>query len=100
MSLLQGVPIEGLQCTLYLFRYQIKEAGKTKFQARQLDNAPRVIKPVAFHAELEKPKQVEKRARESRELVLDLIFTAFQSHQYYSLKDLVHKTKQPTVRWL
>jgi transcription initiation factor TFIIF subunit beta len=63
----------------------------------QLDRTPRVHKPVAYHPELEKPKQVEKRARAERELVLDLIFTAFQSHQYYSLKDLVHKTKQPTV---
>ena len=52
---------------------------------------------MAYHPELEKPKQVEKRARGDREMVLDLIFTAFQSHQYYSLKDLVHKTKQPTV---
>ena len=80
-----------------MFRYQIKEAGKTKFQARQLDITPLGIKPVAYHVEHEKPKQVEKRARGDRELVLDLIFTAFQAHQYYSLKDLVHKTKQPTV---
>ena len=29
--------------------------------------------------------------------MLDLIFTAFQQHQYYNFRDLVHKTKQPPV---
>lgn len=38
-----------------------------------------------------------KRAKDDREVVLDLIFTAFQQHEYYNFKDLVQKTKQPVV---
>ena len=44
-----------------------------------------------------KEKKDGKRARDDRETVLDLIFTAFQQHQYYNFRDLVHKTKQPVV---
>lgn len=47
---------------------------------------------------MEHEKQVKergRRARDDREVVLDLIFAAFQQHQYYSFSDLVHKTKQP-----
>ena len=46
----------------------------------------------------QKQKELGKRAREDRETVLDLLFTAFQQHQYYNFKDLVVKTKQPPVR--
>ena len=42
-------------------------------------------------------KELGRRARDDRELVLDLIFAAFQQHQYYSFSDLVRKTKQPPV---
>ena len=44
-----------------------------------------------------KKKEQGKRARGDREEVLDLLFTAFQQHQYYNFRDLVHKTKQPPV---
>ena len=44
-----------------------------------------------------KRKEAGKRAKGDREEVLDLIFTAFQQHEYYSFKDLVQKTQQPVV---
>ncbi len=44
-----------------------------------------------------KEKEQGKKARGDRETVLDLIFTAFQQHQYYNFRDLVHKTSQPPV---
>ena len=40
-------------------------------------------------------KEVGRRARVEKEVVLDIIFSAFQSHQYYNFRDLVHKTQQP-----
>ncbi|XP_007557226.1 general transcription factor IIF subunit 2-like [Poecilia formosa] len=35
--------------------------------------------------------------RADRQLVLDLLFSAFEKHQYYSFKDLVDITKQPVT---
>jgi len=75
-------------------RYQFREAGKTKFhQVVRLDNAP-TIKPAK---NVTKPKPPDKRARDSRETVLSLIFSSFKTHEFYTFKDLVHKTKQPPV---
>lgn len=53
-----------------------------------------MAKPVK---EIKVPKQLDKRARADKEMVLDLIFTLFQSHEFYTFKDLVHKTSQPPV---
>lgn len=82
--------------------HQIKAAEKTKFQATQLNATPtNTYKPVSGHSEhrkeTEKKKRDGKRARDDRDTVLDLIFTAFQQHQYYNFRDLVHKTKQPVA---
>lgn len=46
---------------------------------------------------MKKKKEAGKRAKDNREVVLDLIFTAFQQHEYYNFKDLVQKTQQPVV---
>lgn len=62
----------------------------------KLDHTP-VSKPVK---EIKVPKQLDKRARGDREMVLDLIFTSFQTHEFYTFKDLVHKTAQPPVRYM
>jgi len=91
-----------ITCTISQSRHQIKAAESTKFQAQQLENALATVrKPIPHtreYAEQEKKKKEQgKRARGNREEVLDLIFTAFQQHQYYNFRDLVHKTKQPPV---
>ena len=36
--------------------------------------------------------------RADRRVVLDMLFSAFERHQYYNIKDLVDITKQPVVR--
>ena len=75
-------------------RHHFKEAGKTKFcKVIQLNQTP-VPKPVK---NVNKPKQLDKRARDDREMVLNLIFSAFKTHEFYTFKDLVHKTNQPPV---
>lgn len=49
--------------------------------------------------EYEKKKKEEgKRARADKPQVLDMLFSAFEKHQYYNIKDLVDITKQPVVR--
>lgn len=44
-----------------------------------------------------KKKEDGKRARADKQYVLDMLFSAFEKHQYYNLKDLVDITKQPVV---
>ena len=51
-----------------------------------------------FQIEREKRRKEEtKRIRAGKEEVMDKIFSAFEKHQYYTLKDLVHITQQPVV---
>lgn len=45
----------------------------------------------------EKKKAEGKKARDDKEVVLEMLFAAFEKHQYYNLKDLVKKTRQPVV---
>jgi hypothetical protein len=76
------------------FRHQIKEAGKTKFKpVVKLTSTP-ISKPVK---DVKVVKNLDKRTRDNREKVLDLIFAAFQSHEFYTFTDLVNKTQQPPV---
>uniref|UniRef100_A0A3B4GFZ0 General transcription factor IIF subunit 2 n=1 Tax=Pundamilia nyererei TaxID=303518 RepID=A0A3B4GFZ0_9CICH len=48
--------------------------------------------------EYEKKKKTEgKMVRAERQLVLDMLFSAFEKHQYYNIKALVDITKQPVT---
>lgn len=38
-----------------------------------------------------------KRSREEKDKVMEMLFTAFEKHQYYYSKDLERITKQPSV---
>ncbi|XP_014864835.1 PREDICTED: general transcription factor IIF subunit 2-like [Poecilia mexicana] len=78
------------------------ESVKPQRLVQQLDRAvATVFKPVAnhdFNLEYEKKKKSDgKMVRADRQLVLDLLFSAFEKHQYYSFKDLVDITKQPVT---
>lgn len=42
-------------------------------------------------------KEQEKRSRVDKDRVMDMLFAAFEKHQYYNVKDLVGITKQPIV---
>ncbi|CAH1245396.1 GTF2F2 [Branchiostoma lanceolatum] len=56
-------------------------------------------KPVSNHAnnlEVERRKKEDgKRSRADPEKVQEMLFSAFEKHQYYNIKDLVEITKQP-----
>lgn len=46
----------------------------------------------------EKKKKSEgKMVRAERQVVLDMLFSAFEKHQHYNIKELVDITKQPVV---
>ncbi|CDQ79411.1 unnamed protein product [Oncorhynchus mykiss] len=52
--------------------------------------------PCGFSVEYEKRKKAEGRmVRAYRQQVMDMLFSAFEEHQYYNIKDLVEVAKQP-----
>ncbi|KAF2975209.1 hypothetical protein EK904_003217, partial [Melospiza melodia maxima] len=82
---------------------QIEESSKPVRLSQQLDKAVTTnYKPVANHQyniEYEKKKKEDgKRARADKQQVLDMLFSAFEKHQYYNIKDLVDITKQPVSK--
>ncbi|KAJ7426587.1 hypothetical protein WISP_14442 [Willisornis vidua] len=86
----------------HVLRLQIEESSKPVRLSQQLDKAVTTnYKPVANHQyniEYEKKKKEDgKRARADKQQVLDMLFSAFEKHQYYNIKDLVDITKQPVI---
>uniref|UniRef100_A0A7N8X329 General transcription factor IIF subunit 2 n=1 Tax=Mastacembelus armatus TaxID=205130 RepID=A0A7N8X329_9TELE len=102
-----GVVVQRAECRpavsesyMRLKRLQIEESSKPARLSQQLDKAVTSnYRPVANHAynlEYERKKKEEgKRARADKQQVLDMLFSAFEKHQYYNIKDLVDITKQP-----
>ncbi|KAL1404225.1 hypothetical protein pipiens_019003 [Culex pipiens pipiens] len=81
------------------------EAGidpKASQPARQLKSLEKIVqtfKPVSDHKhnieEKERKKAEGKKSRDDKNAVLDMLFNAFEKHQYYNIKDLVKITRQP-----
>ncbi|XP_026787966.2 general transcription factor IIF subunit 2 isoform X1 [Pangasianodon hypophthalmus] len=106
---LEGVVVQRAECRpaanehyMRLKRMQIEESSKPHRFSKQLEKAVTTnYKPVANHAynlDYEKKKKEEgKRARADKQQVLDMLFSAFEKHQYYNIKDLVDITKQPVI---
>ncbi|KAL2087545.1 hypothetical protein ACEWY4_016373 [Coilia grayii] len=106
---LEGVVVQRAECRpavsenyMRLKKLQIEASSKPMRLSQQLDKAVTTnYKPVANHAnnlEYEKKKKEEgKRARADRQQVLDMLFSAFEKHQFYNIKDLVDITKQPVI---
>ncbi|KAK1167728.1 general transcription factor IIF subunit 2 [Acipenser oxyrinchus oxyrinchus] len=106
---LEGVVVQRAECRpavsenyMKLKRLQIEESSKPVRLSQQLDKAVTTnYKPVANHiynVEYDKKKKEEgKRARADKQQVLDMLFSAFEKHQYYNIKDLVDITKQPVT---
>uniref|UniRef100_A0A669CCH0 General transcription factor IIF subunit 2 n=1 Tax=Oreochromis niloticus TaxID=8128 RepID=A0A669CCH0_ORENI len=109
MSALEGMVVHRAECRpvvtdsyMKLKKLQIKESVKPQRLSQQLERAVTTIfKPVAnhdFNVEYEKKKKTEgKMVRAERQLVLDMLFSAFEKHQYYNIKALVDITKQPVT---
>ncbi|XP_072253386.1 general transcription factor IIF subunit 2-like [Leuresthes tenuis] len=105
---LEGMVVHRAECRpvvsdsyMNIKRLQI-ESAKPQRLSQQLDKAiTNVFKPVAnhdFNVEYEKKKKSDgKMVRAERQVVLDMLFSAFEKHQYYSFKDLVDITKQPVT---
>ncbi|XP_070771131.1 general transcription factor IIF subunit 2-like [Enoplosus armatus] len=106
---LEGMVVHRAECRpvvndnyMKLKKLQIKESTKPQRLSQQLERAiTTVFKPVAnhdFNVEYEKKKKSDgKMVRAERQVVLDMLFSAFEKHQYYNIKDLVDITKQPVT---
>ncbi|KAM6954842.1 general transcription factor IIF subunit 2-like [Lycodopsis pacificus] len=106
---LEGMVVHRAECRpvvnedyMRLKKLQLKESMKPQRLSQQLEKAVTTIfKPVAnhdFNLEHEKKKKSEgKMVRAERQLVLDMLFSAFEKHQYYNIKDLVDITQQPVT---
>ncbi|XP_077473838.1 general transcription factor IIF subunit 2-like isoform X2 [Stigmatopora argus] len=106
---LEGMVVHRAECRpvvsdnyMKLKKVQMKESMKIQRLSQQLEKAiTTVFKPVAnhnFNLEYEKKKKSEgKMVRAERQVVLDMLFSAFEKHQYYNIKDLVDITKQPVT---
>ncbi|XP_076435376.1 general transcription factor IIF subunit 2-like [Babylonia areolata] len=82
-----------------LKRKQLEINNKPKREIVLLQNVVPMYKPRSHHVStLEDRRRVkdgEKRSRLDKEKVMDMLFAAFEKHQYYNVKDLVGITKQP-----
>ncbi|KFU92009.1 General transcription factor IIF subunit 2, partial [Chaetura pelagica] len=106
---LEGIIVQRAECRpaatenyMKLKRLQIEESSKPVRLSQQLEKAVTTnYKPVANHQyniEYERKKKEDgKRARADKQQVLDMLFSAFEKHQYYNIKDLVDITKQPVI---
>ncbi|XP_041662284.1 general transcription factor IIF subunit 2-like [Cheilinus undulatus] len=106
---LEGVVVHRAECRpvvndsyMKLKILQIRDSTKPRRVSQQLERAvTTVFKPVAnhdFNMDYDKRKKSEgKMVRAERQVVLDMLFSAFEKHQYYNIKDLVDITKQPVT---
>ncbi|KAL1140888.1 hypothetical protein AAG570_000816 [Ranatra chinensis] len=105
---LEGKIVQKLECRPYadtcymkLKLESIRKASVPTRKVQQLDRIVQNYKPVSDHKhniEYEVKKKSEgKKARDDKAVVLDMLYAAFEKHQYYNIKDLVTKTRQPIV---
>lgn len=84
---------------MQLKRQAILKASQPEKQVKQLKRVVQNYKPVSDHRhniEFEQKKKAEgKKAREDKDKVMDMLFAAFEKHQYYNIKDLEKITRQP-----
>ncbi|XP_043283884.1 general transcription factor IIF subunit 2 [Venturia canescens] len=88
-------------CYMRLKKESIKKASVPVRQIQQLERVVQNFKPVSDHKHnieyAEKKKAEGKKMRDDKDAVMDMLFAAFEKHQYYNIKDLVKITKQPVV---
>ncbi|XP_066260601.1 general transcription factor IIF subunit 2 [Euwallacea similis] len=103
---MEGKIVQKLECRPYadncymkLKLESIRKASLPARKVKQLDRVVQSFKPVSDHKNnieyMERKKMEGKKARDDKDAVLEMLFNAFEKHQYYNIKDLVKITKQP-----
>ncbi|XP_045607738.1 general transcription factor IIF subunit 2-like [Procambarus clarkii] len=101
----EGQVVEKVRCQPVVDDYYInlkKEAKKKAAQplnkAKLIDSPVNVYKPTSHHehdVHLKQRKAVRRMVRDDKDKVMELLFAAFEKHQYYYIKDLRKITQQP-----
>lgn len=105
---MEGRIVQKLECRPYadntyykLKSESIRKASMPQRQVQQLDRIVQNFKPISDHKHnieyQEKKKAEGKKARDDKDSVLNVLFAAFEKHQYYNIKDLQKITRQPIV---
>lgn len=103
---MEGRIVQKLECrpnadTTYmrLKKESIRKAAEPERKVQALDRIVQNFKPISDHKHnieyREKKKAEGKKARYDKSAVQDMLFNAFEKHQYYNIKDLVRITNQP-----
>ncbi|XP_026757338.2 general transcription factor IIF subunit 2-like [Galleria mellonella] len=103
---MEGRNVQKLECkpnadsTYYKLKYEsIKKASMTQRKVQQLAKVVPKFKPISVHRhDIEyslKKKAEGKKMRDNKDVVLNMLFAAFEKYQYYNIKDLHRITKQP-----
>ncbi|CAL4067325.1 unnamed protein product, partial [Meganyctiphanes norvegica] len=103
---MEGQVIQKFECQpvvdrayLSLKREAAKKAEEPQRKASFIERPVHVYKPIAKHKhniEFEERKKTEgKKARDDKDKVMEMLYSAFEKHQYYNIKDLQKITKQP-----
>jgi transcription initiation factor TFIIF subunit beta len=86
-------------CYMKMKLDSIRKASVPTKRVMSLDKIVQNFKPVSDHKHnieyKEKKKSEGKKARDDKNAVMDMLFNAFEKHQYYNIKDLVKITRQP-----
>ncbi|CAF0885355.1 unnamed protein product [Brachionus calyciflorus] len=90
-------PVQNDTNYIKLKRETVKSFTEPKRQIKMAsDFIPRTtFLPRSTHAERMDKKDKVKKLRKEKEKVLDVLFNAFNKHQFYNIKDLVKLTQQP-----
>uniref|UniRef100_A0A6M2DRQ1 General transcription factor IIF subunit 2 n=1 Tax=Xenopsylla cheopis TaxID=163159 RepID=A0A6M2DRQ1_XENCH len=105
---MEGRIVQKLECRPYadncymnMKLQSIKKASMPVRQVKQLDRVVQNFKPVSDHKSnieyMERKKAEGKKARDDKDAVLEMLFSAFEKHQYYNIRDLVKITRQPVT---
>lgn len=103
---MEGRIVQKLECRpvvddtyMKLKRESVQRAAEPKRKVMTLDRVVQNFKPVSDHKHnieyRERKKAEGKKARDDKNAVQEMLFNAFEKHQYYNIKDLVRITRQP-----
>ncbi|GAB0092915.1 General transcription factor IIF subunit 2 [Sergentomyia squamirostris] len=103
---MEGRIVQKLECRPYAdncyMKLKLESIRKASQPVRRVQSLEKIVhnyKPVSDHKhniEYKERKKTEgKKARDDKNAVQDMLFNAFEKHQYYNIKDLVKITKQP-----
>jgi len=79
---------------------EIHKVNQPERTVKQMEKAVNKFKPIAHHAETvnaQKLKKEGKNVRLEKNQLMELIFHAFEKHQFYKLVDLARITQQPST---